>query len=225
MKARAAKGILLLATIISTLSFFGASVYALDTSNFTQTINAGTLAIDIVDGSYVTVGSPSVAFPTATFSFACQTSSGTFGTASQRIYVSNPDAADNGWSASLAGSAATAVWDGAASDYDFNDSSGGGCTDGGDADSVGGQMTVDASVGTLTAGACSGCTTTNITKGSAASFVQGTTDSITLLTAAAGSDDIGDWALIGVDVDQDIPAQQAAASDYDINMVLSVVSN
>lgn len=214
-----------LSTTIAILAFGGAAVYALDTSNFTQTINAGTLAIDIVDGSYVTVGSPTVAFPAATFSFACQSSDATFGTASQQIYVSNPDAADNGWSASLAGSAATALWDGAASDYDFNDSTGSGCTDGGDADTVGGQMTVDASVGTLDVGACTGCTTTSITQGSSASFVQGSVDSITLLTAAAGSDDIGDWTLIGVDISQTIPAQQAAAADYDINMVLSVVSN
>lgn len=200
-------------------------VYASNTSNFTQTINPGTLSIDIVDGSYVSVSSPSVAFPDVTFSFACQTNTATFGTASQKIYVKNPDAADNGWTASIAGSSPTAVWDGAASDYDFNDPGGTGCTDGGDADSVGGQMTIDASVGTLTIGACSGCATTNVTKGSSNSFNQGTTDSITILSGAAGSSDVGDWLLTGVSVSQKIPGEQAAASDYDINMVLSVVAS
>ena len=103
-----------------------------------------------------------------TFSFSClsggSASTGTFGAAEQLIYVKNPDAADNGWTVSLAGSATTAVWDSSGTDYDFNDAGGSGCTDGADADSVGGQMTVDPSVGTLAAGACSSCVTTNITK-------------------------------------------------------------
>jgi len=61
---------------VITLSFFVISslniatyVLASATSNFTQTINAGTLTVDIVDGSYVTVGSPSVAMNAATMSF------------------------------------------------------------------------------------------------------------------------------------------------------------
>ncbi|PIT95495.1 hypothetical protein COT96_01000, partial [Candidatus Falkowbacteria bacterium CG10_big_fil_rev_8_21_14_0_10_38_22] len=42
-------------------------VLASSTSNFTQTINAGTLVVDIVDGtSYVTVGSPTMAMSAAT---------------------------------------------------------------------------------------------------------------------------------------------------------------
>ena len=56
---------------------------------------------------------------------------------------------------SLAGSATTAVWDSAGTDIDFNDAGGSGCTDGGDADSLGGQLTVDPSGGTLAAGQCS----------------------------------------------------------------------
>jgi hypothetical protein len=50
-----------------------------------------------------------------------------------------------------------------------------------------------------------------------------TTDSVTLLTAAAGSDDIGDWTLQGVSILNTIPAEQPAASDYDINMTLSII--
>ena len=199
-------------------------VLASSTSNFTQTINAGTLAVDIVDGSYNSVSSPTMAMSNATFSFSCQTNTGSFGTASQQIYVSNPDAADNGWTVSLAGSATTAVWDSAGTDFDFNDGSGSGCTDGADADSVGGQMTVDASGATLAAGP-SGASTANITKGSSASFVEGTTNTITILTGAAGSADIGDWTLQGVSISQKIPAQQPAASDYNINMVLSIVAS
>lgn len=224
MRKNLVKTVSVLLTLVLSLGFV-VEVYAASTSNFNQTINPGVLAIDIVDGSYVSVGSPTVAFTPTTFSFTCGSSTATFGTASQQIYVRNPDAADNGWTASLAGSAVTAVWDGAASDYDFNDPTGAGCTDGGDADSVAGQMTVDASGGTLAVGNCASCVTTNITKGSSNGFNQGTLDSVTILTAASGSDDIGDWTLQGVSISQTIPAEQGAASDYDINMVLSVVAN
>ena len=86
-------------------------------------------------------------------------------------------------------------------------------------------MAVNPSVGTIAKGACASCSTTNVTKGSSASFVEGTTDSITLLSGAAGSDDIGDWKLTGVTISQTVPGEQAAATDYDINMILSVVSS
>ena len=86
-------------------------------------------------------------------------------------------------------------------------------------------MTVDASGGTLAAGQCASCTTTNITKGSSNAYNQGTTDSITVLTGAAGSNDVGDWTLQGAAISQQIPAEQPAAADYDINMVLSVVAS
>lgn len=218
----------LIIALTTTLS--GVSVFASNISNFAQTINAGTLSVDIVDGSYVTVGSPSVTMSAKTFSFAClsggSASTGTFGEATQQIYVKNPDAADNGWTVTLAATAgATAVWDSAGTDYDFNDSGGSGCTDGGDADSLAGQLTVNPNAGTLAVGACASCTTTSVTKGSSAAFVQGTTDSITVLTGASGSDDIGDWKLTGATLSQTIPAEQPAASDYDINMTLSITAS
>jgi hypothetical protein len=205
------------------------SVYAASTSNFAQTINAGTLSVDIVNSSYVTVGSPSVTMSAKTFSFNClsggSASTGTFGAAEQLIYIKNPDAADNGWTVSLAGSATTAVWDSAGTDYDFNDAGGSGCTDGADADDFGGQMTVDPSVGTLATGACASCATTAVSKGTSAAFVEGTTNSITLLTGASGSNDIGDWKLTGVSISQTIPAEQPAASDYDVDLTLSVLAS
>jgi len=199
-------------------------VLASSTSNFTQVIGTGTLAIDIVNASYVTVASPAVAMSAKTFNFVCQTSTGTLGTASQMIYVFNPDVADAGWTASLAGSATTAVWDSAGTDYDFNDPTGSGCTDGVDTDVLGGQMTVDASGGTLAVGQCAACVITNVTKGSSGSYNEATTDSITVLAGAAGSDDIGDWTLIGVAISQKIPTEQPPAADYNINMVLSIVA-
>lgn len=201
------------------------TLLALATSTFTQTINPGTLSVDIVDGSYVSVGSPSVAMGAVSFSFACQTATGVFGTATQNIYVKNPDAADNGWVVSLAASAPTAYWASAGTNMDFNDPTTVGCTDGADADSLRGQMTVDPSVGTITAGQCLSCATTSITKGSSSAFNEGTVDSITILTGATASADIGDWKLTGVSISQKIPPEQPAASDYSISLTLTIVAS
>ena len=225
--------VLALTLVVVMAGGLGGATYVLasSTSNFTQTINAGTLAVDIVDGTtYATVGSSTMAMSAATFSFACQTKTGSFGTASESIYVSNPDAADNGWAVSLAGTATSSVWASAGTDFDFNDGGGSGCTDTVDAqdtDAVGGQMTVDPSVGTLAIGQCASCVTTNVTKGSSDAFnaVTGPVNTITILTGAAASDDIGDWKLTGVSISQKIPAEQPAASDYNINMVLSIAAS
>lgn len=51
------------------------------------------------------------------------------------------------------------------------------------------------------------------------------TDSITILAGASGSDDVGDWKLTGVSISQTIPAEQAAASDYNIDMTLSILAS
>ena len=210
--------------ILLVFGIMGSLVLASSTSNFTQTIGAGTLAVDIVNGSYVTVASPTIAMSGTTFEFACHAVTGTFGTASEQIYVKNPDVADGGWTASLGGSATTNIWDSAGTDYDFNDPTGTGCTDGADAgDTVGGQMTVDASGGTLAVGACLTCTTTGVSKGTSGSYSEGVTDNISVLIGAAGSDDVGDWTLRGVSISQKIPAEQPAAADYDINMMLTII--
>lgn len=211
-------------TVLSLLGG-GAYVFAASTSELTQAINPGTLSVDIVDGSYVSVATPSFTMSAVPFSFDCQTSTGSFGSATQQIYVKNPDAADNGWTMSIAGSAPTASWTSGALNFDFNDSNTAGCGDGADADSYKGQMTIDASGATLAKGSCATCNTTNISKGSSASFVEGTTDSITLLNAAAGSDDIGDWTLRNVSVSQKIPGEQAAANDYKINLTLTITAS
>ncbi len=207
------------------------AVYAANNTDLTQTINAGTLVTDIRDDSRVTVAAPAVAFSATTFSFDCLSGgsrpSGTFGTNTERVYVDNPGAADNGWTLTLAAtSGATDEWEngGATESYDFNDPTGAtsGCTDGGDGDSTAGQLSVDPTTGTLNAD-CGTCATTNITLGSATAFEEGVTDSVTLLNAAAASDDTGRWYLTGVDMDQTIPAEQPNDS-YDINMTLTVTA-
>lgn len=217
-------GFFMIMLIVSVILGAGAYVLASSTSNFQLTINPGTLAVDIVNGSYATVASPSVVFSPATFSFSCGSTTGTLGTTSEQIYVQNPDAADNGWSVSIAASSTTAFWDSAGTDMDFNDPTTSGCGDGGDTDTLKGQLTVNPSGGTIAVGNCASCVTTNVTAGSSSAFDEGSTNSITLLTGSAASDDIGDWTMQGVALTQTIPAEQPAASDYNMDMVLTIVA-
>ena len=193
---------------------------------FSQVVSAGEWVGDIVDASYVSVASPTVALANKAFSYTCQTATGTLGTATQQIYVSNPQHTSNSWSVTIAGSATGAVWDNgttADADYDFNDAGGSGCTDTAttEADAFGGQMTIDANTnGTLAVGQDADTSLTNVSKGSSAAFVEGTTDSITLLSATADADDLGDWTLQGIDISQKIPAEQVLGT-YGITLVIT----
>lgn len=188
----------------------------------TTTIEAsGSLTVDIVDAGGSTVASPSITMNPANFSFSNQTATGTFGTASQKIRVNNGTGTAT-WNLSLAASATTAFWNSAGTDYDFNDPTAA-AGDGADADSLGGQMTLNPSGITITPEG--GCTSTNISGGSLSSFSEGVTDSITLASAASGADTGCYWDITGVSVSQTIPAEQPAASDYNIDMVLSIIAS
>lgn len=206
--------------------------YAAPNADFSQVINAGILATDILDTGRNAVTSPSVSMSAKNFSFDCQAggsaSSGSFGSNTERIYVNNPNAANNGWTLTVAAtSGTTARWanGGSTSFIDFNDPTGttAGCNDGADTDSSAGQMTVDPSVGTLTAD-CATCTTANISKGSSASFSQGVLDSITILNAASSSDDIWRGYLTGATVNQTIPAE-TPADTFNINLTLTATAS
>jgi len=200
--------------------------YAANNANITQTINSGTLVTDIRDASRVTVASPSFAMAGTTFSFNCQTTTGTIGSDSQRLYVDNPGAANAGYTLTLAATGgATSTWNnaGTTQSFDYNDPTTAGCTDGADADAKGGQLTVDPAAGTLTAD-CSSCSVTGITKGASTAYSQAVTDSVTLLTAAAGSDDVGRWYLTGIGLSQTIPGEQPNDS-YTINLTATVTAS
>ena len=185
----------------------------------TYTPPSGTLTVDIVDSGGNPVASPSMAMGAVTFSFNYQTANGTFGVSTEKIRVENTTANPE-WTLTIAANGgSTAFWDSAGTDYDFNDPTAE-AGDGGDADSLGGQMTIDASGGTL-GGTCSA---TDITKGSSSSFSEGVTDSVTLLTAGASADTSCYWDLTGVSISQTIPVEQPAASDYSINMTLTVAA-
>lgn len=184
-------------------------------------VSQNIISVDIVDSGGASVASPSIAFSTATTSFICQTTTGTFGVANEKIRVYNTGS-NPSWTLSLAAAAgATSSW---SSSYDFNDGSGSppGCGDGADTDSYIGQLSFDLSNVTITPEG--GCSSTGITVGSNASFAEGTTDSI-LIVQADGTADTGCyWDITGIDVSQTIPAEHPSGN-YSINMSLSVVSN
>lgn len=180
-------------------------------TTFNQTISAGTLAIDIVDAAGDIVPSPSVTFGGVTFSFDAQTATGTLGTSSQKIRLSNPTSTA-AWNISIAATGGAGTpWTTGSYTYPF-DSTGGADT---------GRLTVDASVGTSTPiGA--GCDNTNVSLGSSAYFLNGTTDSIDLLTATTGADVGCRWDLTGVSLSQRIPAGKNAG-DYTLGMTLTAL--
>lgn len=184
-------------------------------------VRATGLSVDIVDGSYAPVTSPAVAMDSVQFSFACKTASGTLGTGTEQIYVNNDDGADNGWDVSLAAASVDDVWTTGGETphtFKYNDPAGSGCTSG--------QMTVNASAGSLAIGQCGGCTTTGVTLGASKTFdstAEPAVNSITILSADDAAEPSGDWRLQGVSISQKIPAEKPVGS-YSINMVLTIIA-
>ncbi len=204
-RARIVAGLALL-TLVSVSLFSPTASWASSSSTFNQSIT-GTLGVDIVDASDVTVGSPSVAFTSKSFAATTQTSTGTLGVSAQKIRVTNPTTTAT-WAMSIAATSGnTTLWSAGTPTMDFNGAA------------SAGRLTVDPSVGTLVGVGTTA--TTNITKGSSTAFAQGTTDSITLLTAGASAQAPGQWDFTGVSMTQDIPALQATGS-YSISMTLTV---
>lgn len=207
----------LLLAVIGILGIKVVNIYAESNTNFSQTID-GNLGINIVDESGSSVAVPAVSFSSMTFSMNSQTSTGVLGTNAERVRVTNPTSSAT-WTASLAATnGPTTQWTGTDRSYDFNDSTAG-ATDGADADSVGGQMTINPVSGSI---AGVGATlTNNVSLGASNAFAQGIMDSIDLMSAGAGAQSPGEWDLTGVGLSQSVPAGQAAQS-YSIQMTLTV---
>lgn len=198
-------------TVIASGAIVVGAVNASPQGQLTQSITAGTLTTDIRDASYVTVASPTFGMSALNVSNDCQTSTGLYGSNSQRIYVDNPGAADNGWTLSIAATGgASANWVAGANNYDFDNPAGSGCT--------AGQLTLNPNAGTLTASAGA---TTAVTKGSQTAF--NANNAITLLSAAAGADDIFRGYLTGVGVSQQVPASKPAGN-YVIDLTQTILA-
>ncbi|MBI3963896.1 MAG: hypothetical protein HY341_02750, partial [Candidatus Kerfeldbacteria bacterium] len=171
------------------------------------TAAVGTLSVDIVDSGGSSVTSPSVTFGAKTFSFETQTSTGTLGTSSQKVRVSNTTSTPN-WTLSIAATTGpTTLWTTGSITYDFNGSA------------ANGRLTVNAAGGTITPQG--GCATTGLTLGSSTAFAQGTQDSVDLLTAGGSAQTSCYWDVTNVSLTQDIPATQANGT-YTISMTITV---
>lgn len=182
------------------------AAFAATNTSLSQVINPGTLTIDIVDGSGVSVTSPAVAFPTTTFSFSCQTQTATFGTASQKIKVSNPVL--DGVNVDInAQNPTTDNWTNGSETYSYKNPAGSGCT--------GGQMTISGGSFSKTAGANTPAYT--LPGGAFSSTSPVTLMNNTSTTAWEGE-------LTGFTLSQKIPAEQADGS-YSLTMVVSAIAN
>lgn len=181
---------------------------AATTTSLSQVINTGTLTYDIVDGGGSPVASPSVAFSSTTFDFACQTETATFGTASEKVKISNPLL--SGVKLDInANTPGTDTWDdGNSHTYAYNDPAGttAGCTNG--------QMTISGGTFNQTAGAN---VPTYTTPGGAFT----TTNPVTLLNNTSTTAWEGE--LTGYTLSQKIPAEQADGT-YSLSMTISAIS-
>ena len=184
--------------------------------------STGSLSVDIVDSGGSSVASPQVDMDTSSLGFSCQSTTGFFGTSSERIRVENNTGGAN-WTLTVAATATTSVWSAGSLYFDFNDPNGipNGCTDGGDTDSYAGQMSMDPSAGVLTPEG--GCSSTGISKGTSSAFNQGTVDNITLLSASSAETGCY-WDFVDVDITQQIPAEQSSGS-YTIDLVVTVTAS
>ncbi len=179
------------------------------TSTLSQVIDAGTLSTDIRDASNVIVLAPSFDMSARSISTSQQTSTGTFGTATQRISVDNPGGANAGFSLTLNATDPTnGKWVSGANNYDYKGAA------------SAGQLTVDPSTSTWTA--LTG-TTTNITVGTSAAFTGATSSPITLATASAALEDIWNGYVTGIGLSQTIPANTPAGT-YTISMTQTVTA-
>lgn len=180
-------------------------------SNLTQTINAGVLSTSVLDAGGSVVASPSFAMTAGTVSTTSQqTVTGTFGSNTQRITVDNPGASATGFTLTLAAtSGASATWTSGGNTYPFNAAS-----------ASLGQLTVNATPGTLTPVVG---TATGISKGGSTTFSGGTNTPVSLLNAGATSDDLWNGYLTGVTLSQTIPAATPAGS-YSISMTQTVTA-
>lgn len=180
------------------------------------------LLADIVDSSGAPVTSPSVSMGGAPRSFSCQTVTGALGTNTQKIRINNTSG-NPAWTLTMAATGgSTANWSGGTPKYDFNDTTGSGCADGGDTDTLAGDLTVNPAAGTVTPQA--GCSATGVTLGTSAAFDQGATDAVTLATGSASAAINCYWDFIGISLSQTVPAAQQAGA-YSIGMTLTITAN
>lgn len=205
------KNITLAAAAITTVAAVAPVAYAATTaeSTLTQSITQGTISTSIRDESGGIVASPSFAMGATTVSTTAQTTTGTFGTNTQRITVDNPNGSSNGgaWSLTLnATNPTTGRWTSGSNNYLYNGTA------------ATGQLTVNPTAGTLTAVAGGA---SNVSLGTQASFSG--VGAITLATATTDAAPIWNGYITGIGLSQSIPAN-TPVGNYSLNMTQTVTA-
>lgn len=205
------KNITLAAAAVAVVAAVAPVAYAATTadSTLTQSITQGTISTSIRDASGVVVSAPSFGMSSATVSTAAQTTTGTFGSNTQRITVDNPNGSTNGgaWSLTLnATNPTTDKWTSGSDQYLYNGTA------------VTGQLTVNPAAGTLTAVTGGSA---NISLGSQSSF--SSTSPVTLATATTAAAPIWNGYITGIGLSQSIPANTPVGS-YTLNMTQTVTA-
>lgn len=111
-------------------------------SNFTMSILPQPLAVNIVDEDFNPIDEPEMDFTEMPYAPACREVTTQLTSDEQRLYVRNFDAADSGWTVAISADDPTAVWSNGDYEFDFNDPTGDGCTDGDDPDALPGSMEI-----------------------------------------------------------------------------------
>lgn len=197
---------------IAIIAFSISSAYAQTTtdSEVTQSITNGVISTSIRDESGVIVPTPTFAMSAVVVSTSQQTSTGTFGSNSQRITVDNPNGSLTGGAWTLALNATipnVSGWTSGSDTYAYNG-----------ATATAGQLTVDPSDGTLTA-VTGGVT--GVSLGTQSTFSGSTPISLVVASSAAAS--IWNGYVTGVGLSQTIPPSQPAGS-YTLDMTQTVTA-
>ena len=188
-----------------------------DGDHFSIVANISDTSVDVIDGSDASIGSPEFSFPQT--EFGSQESTGIIGNDMATVFVNN-ETSHPAWTLSIKASDSDEVWEGSSHSFDFNDPDG--RTDSGDADTVGGQLTINPANLTITPS--SGCSVTGLTRGTSTSFSEGATDSIVLLSSGATADADCSWELRGINMEQVLPENQSA-DEYSLDLILTIIAD
>lgn len=192
-------------------------------SNYPEvSISSGVLSIDIVDNEGNSIENPIFNLDSKVFDYLNSTSQGIFGFNNQKIRVTN-STSNPSWTISLsATNGDSTVWmENGFLGYDFNDPTSN-AEDGFDEDSLGGQMTIDPSFGSITAKESSSIN--GISLANQASFIEGTQNSITIASSSSITETNSYWDIMGITILQSIPALQRVGN-YSIDMTLTIIAN
>src|SRR5512133_1593590 len=169
-----------------------------------------TLASNQLTVNFVDAGGAGIASPLATFAgitAGTTAAAGALTTPSSKIRVTN-NRLIAPWSLTIAATAGPSTsWSSGAGALGFNHPAGGNA------------LSIDPSASSV-APRGSLCTSVDLTRGASATFDQGVTDSITLLTAGGSATTGCAWDLTNISLTQTVPAAQAAGV-YSISMTIT----